>query len=276
MAKEIQASYTTGATLYALVLKTNGEIWDFVASDWEAIETTTWGDYDIPMAEEDTTPGSGIYTATFPAAITAGVYNIIVRKQISGSPATTDPCVGDGQIHWNGSAEIPLSTIPWNANWDAEVQSEVDDALVAQKLDHLVAVADSDDVVNNSIMAKIAASDGDWSGFGAATDSLEALRDHIGDGTNLTEAGGTGDQLTGIPKTGYKLAADGLDSVTASEPSGKPTTFPGWIMWLIQRFRRSTLTSTTLAVKQEDGTTVTEQTVSDDGTTQSLGVPTEP
>jgi hypothetical protein len=31
-----------------------------------------------------------------------------------------------------------------------------------------------------------------------ATDSLQAIRDHIGDGTNLTEAGGTGDHLTAI------------------------------------------------------------------------------
>src|SRR3990167_6260548 len=36
-----------------------------------------------------------------------------------------------------------LTAIPWNAAWDAEVQSEVDDALVAQRLDELVN-ADSD------------------------------------------------------------------------------------------------------------------------------------
>jgi len=59
----------------------------------------------------------------------------------------------------------------------AETESEVNDALVALKLDHLVAVADGDDPVDNSIVAKLAASDGDWSGFSAAADSLEALRD---------------------------------------------------------------------------------------------------
>jgi hypothetical protein len=59
----------------------------------------------------------------------------------------------------------------------AETESEVNDALVALKLDHLIAVAESDDPVDNSIIAKLAASDGDWSGFNAATESLEALRD---------------------------------------------------------------------------------------------------
>lgn len=59
----------------------------------------------------------------------------------------------------------------------AETESEVNDALVALKLDHLVAVAEADDPVDDSIVAKLAASDGDWSGFSEVTDSLEAIRD---------------------------------------------------------------------------------------------------
>lgn len=59
----------------------------------------------------------------------------------------------------------------------AQTESEVNDALVALKLDHLVAVADGDDPVDNSIVAKLAAGDGDWSGFVPADDSQEAIRD---------------------------------------------------------------------------------------------------
>jgi len=81
-----------------------------------------------------------------------------------------------------------LTAIPWNAAWDAEVQSEVDDALVAQKLDHLVNVADSDDVADDSIMAKLAAGDGDWSSFTPATDALQPVRDR-GDAAWTTGAG---------------------------------------------------------------------------------------
>lgn len=91
----------------------------------------------------------------------------------------------------------------------AEVESEANDALVAQKLDHLVAVADADDVADDSIIAKLAASDGDWSGFAGSDDSLEAIRDHIGDGTNLTEAGGDGDHLTEAGGDGDHLTEAG-------------------------------------------------------------------
>ena len=45
------------------------------------------------------------------------------------------------------------------------------------KLDHLVAIADADDVVNDSIMGKIASTDGDWSAFSETTDSLQSIRD---------------------------------------------------------------------------------------------------
>lgn len=62
----------------------------------------------------------------------------------------------------------------------AEVEAEANDALVAQKLDHLVAVADTDDPVDNSIIAKLANSGAtaDWSLYVNTTDSLMAIRDH--------------------------------------------------------------------------------------------------
>jgi len=95
-----------------------------------------------------------------------------------------------------------------------EIQASADAALVAQKLDHLVNVADADDVENDSIVAKLAASDGDWSGFSEATDSLEALRDHVGDGANLTEAGGDGDHLAEAGGDGDHLTAINLPNQT--------------------------------------------------------------
>jgi len=65
-------------------------------------------------------------------------------------------------------------------------------ALVYYKLDHLIFAAESDDPADNSIIAKMAASDGDWSGFSAASDALEALRDR-GDAAWTTGAGDTAD-----------------------------------------------------------------------------------
>ena len=75
-------------------------------------------------------------------------------------------------------------------------------------------------------------------------------------------------------KTGYKLASDGLDSITASEPTGKPTTFSGWVMWLVQRFRRATKSTTEITVQTEAGADVTTQTITDDGAgNETLGPP---
>jgi len=71
-----------------------------------------------------------------------------------------------------------------------EVESEANDALVALRLDHLVAVADADDPVNNSIMAKLASTTGDWSLFAEGTDALQAIRDR-GDAAWVTGAGGS-------------------------------------------------------------------------------------
>lgn len=88
--------------------------------------------------------------------------------------------------------KIPKSdgTSSWNATALAALQSEANDALVALRLDHLVAVADADDVVDNSIIAKLAAkgATADWSSFVNTTDSLEAMRDR-GDAAWTTATG---------------------------------------------------------------------------------------
>ena len=71
-----------------------------------------------------------------------------------------------------------LAAIPWNATWDAEVQSEVDDALVANNLDHLAltATAGADmttEVADNTILSRIIGN-GDTSTFVPSTDGLRA------------------------------------------------------------------------------------------------------
>lgn len=87
----------------------------------------------------------------------------------------------------------------------ADIKTQADDALTDIKLDHLVAVADGDDPVDNSIIAMLAASDGDWSGFAIADDSLEALRDR-GDAAWITGAGGS--PPTTLQNTTINVLAD--------------------------------------------------------------------
>jgi hypothetical protein len=88
-----------------------------------------------------------------------------------------------------GAAGAGLTAVPWNAAWDAEVQSEADDALVAQRLDELLN-ADSDidglapptvGSVFHELLTKTAGS----FTYDQATDSLEAIRDTAPLGTAM-------------------------------------------------------------------------------------------
>lgn len=55
----------------------------------------------------------------------------------------------------------------------------VEQALTDIHLDHLIAVAESDTPADDSIIAKLAAGDGDWSTFVGSTDALQVTRDAI-------------------------------------------------------------------------------------------------
>ena len=91
--------------------------------------------------------------------------------------AQLDAIVEDtGEIGTAGAGLTDLGGM--STGMKSEVESEANDALVAQKLDHLVAAADGDDPVNGSIMAHLVSATEDWSTFVPSTDSLQAIRDH--------------------------------------------------------------------------------------------------
>jgi hypothetical protein len=79
-----------------------------------------------------------------------------------------------------GSNGTSLTGIPWNSNWNAEVQRECNDAIVANNLDHLMlnAVASnfSTTVHADSVIGQLAGEAGELM-FDRATDSLQAIRD---------------------------------------------------------------------------------------------------
>lgn len=90
------------------------------------------------------------------------------------------------------------------------INTEADNAIVTYKLDHLVyAAVESDDPVDNSIIAKLAASDGDWSGFDNSTDSLEALRDNQAAAADAVLLQNT--TITVTDQTHFTLAAGSAD-----------------------------------------------------------------
>ena len=178
-----------------------------------------------------------------------------------GSGATVAANLADIEAQTDdiGSAGAGLTAVPWNAAWDAEVQSEAEDALVTHRLDELLN-ADSDidgaapptvGSVFHELMSKTAGS----FTFDQATDALEALRDR-GDaawttatgfsthsaadvwsavtrtltaGTNIALAKGTG--VTGFTdlsaadvRTALGLAAANLDTQIGDLPTNSELT----------------------------------------------------
>ena len=86
--------------------------------------------------------------------------------------------------------------------------------------------------------------------------------------------GGTGVTVaTNNDKTGYKLASDGLDSISTTAPSGVASNFREMMVQVWRRFfRKTTKTSSQIKTYADDGTTVTTtQAISNDGTTQTQG-----
>jgi hypothetical protein len=107
-----------------------------------------------------------------------------------------------------------LTAIPWNASWDAEVQSEVNDEMVLQNLDHLLKVAAvAGDAVDSSIIARLTSKSAtpSFASFDNTTDALEANRDNIGTtGAAMTIAAVTG--AVGSVGTGGITAASIADA----------------------------------------------------------------
>jgi hypothetical protein len=58
----------------------------------------------------------------------------------AGASVSADIAAIEAQTDDIGAAGAGLTAVPWNAAWDAEVQSEVQDAIEANHLDHLLAV----------------------------------------------------------------------------------------------------------------------------------------
>ena len=115
---------------------------------------------------------------------------------------------------------VDVATLnPWIGGFTiGKTQAAMTAALVAHNLDHLcltaTAAADmTTEVADNTILSRMLAN-GDTSAFVPSTDGLQPIRDHIGDGTNLTEAGGDGDHLTEAGGTGDQLTAINLPNQT--------------------------------------------------------------
>jgi hypothetical protein len=111
MASELKTQFTSGQTVYAVVLNATGQAWRTDTSVFESPTAGDWADYAVAMTEQSTT---GVYEGSFPTAITtAGIYPVLFRQRSGASPAATDQNNGmlGGSICWTGAAEaFPLAS----------------------------------------------------------------------------------------------------------------------------------------------------------------------
>jgi hypothetical protein len=113
---------------------------------------------------------------------------------------------------------------------------------------------------------------GDAEDYGADYDPTDAA---IKAKTDLIPASpaAVGSAMVVSDKTGFKLAADGLDQISAT-PVANPTTWAQRLNWVMQRFFYSAKTPDALVVKDANGDTLTTQALTDDAEgTETMGLP---
>ena len=159
----------------------------------------THADYGLDKLVRSTTPGNTL-------SVDANHFVAVPETQDVNAKTVTNGAIS------NATFNADVGSTAYATNIIALAVRKVLDEL---KLDHLIAVAESDDPVDNSIIAKLAATGGDWSTFVGSTDSLQGIRDR-GDAAWVTA-------------TGFAVAGDEMkledDAITAAK-FDESTAFP--------------------------------------------------
>lgn len=205
MAGIIEIGSQSGLTLYALIRNSSGQVWN--GSSFEAYNSSNWSTYDIAMTEQSQ---SGYYTATFPAAISAGKYSFMVHLQQGGSPALGDPIYGAGSLSWNGTIE----------------EQTMGSVIEAYRLDEIVQVAASPSSPTvNSFLDKILNKNGSQT-FDPTTDSLEAITDAGGGGPTAAQiADAVWDEILDGSHVVSDSGAERLKAIDNKLPTGNISDF---------------------------------------------------
>ena len=94
-----------------------GKIFNNATNAFEAIGT--WNDARADVCDVPLTAIGDMHFVDFPIEITAGTYDVQIRLRAGATPVvltTVDFLISQGQICWDGTAEIVLSTIDTNVD----------------------------------------------------------------------------------------------------------------------------------------------------------------
>jgi hypothetical protein len=94
----------------------------------------------------------------------------------AGASLAADIAAIEAQTDDIGIAGAGLTAVPWNSTWDAEVESEANDAIVANNLDHVALTAVAIPAIPAGTYIDQMMDDG-TAVFDRTTDSLQAVRD---------------------------------------------------------------------------------------------------
>ena len=133
---EIQSGLATASSLSTVAGYLDTEIAAILADTNEL--QTDWangGRLDLILDTAALGGSGGLDAAGVRAAI--GLASANLDTQLGAIDTVVDSILVDTAVI--GAAGAGLSAIPWNASWDAEVQSEVQDAIEVNHLDHLLA-----------------------------------------------------------------------------------------------------------------------------------------
>jgi len=190
----------------------------------------------------------------------------ITSLQSTADAIETDTQDLQTQIGTDGAG---LTNMPWNSDWDTEIQSECKDALDAYDPPTRTELTTD----KNSIITEINANETKIDALNDFDPSSDVVAHVTLVDTTTTNTDMVGTDGANTTKTGFKLASDGLDSIATTEPSGKASNFREMIVQVWRRlFGKTELTATQLRSYKADGETVaTTQIISETSTKQTQG-----
>ena len=184
MANEITHNYTTGLALYFCCFQQDGDVFLTGGASDEVWGTgaRTADAYDEAMTEEAT---SGHYKGSIAAGVGAGAYQIAVYLRATGAPLDADICIAQGEIYWDGTAEINQSSL--DALIDtAQADLDIITGTVGVLIDDAAISEDTYDGTTAFPVAKEDAGATELARTGADSDTLETLSDQLDTVTDNT------------------------------------------------------------------------------------------